>query len=76
MAVRKLVSEAELMLILSERLRQAPIGEDATVGGVLRLREPDGNGCNWIPDVELFSSVSPLYEIVGMTRSEFNLQDE
>ena len=74
--MRKLVSEAELMLILSDRLRQVPIGEDAAIGGVLRLPEPDGNGCNWIPDVELSSSVSPLYEIVGMTRSEFNLQDE
>jgi hypothetical protein len=43
---------------------------------VLRLPQPDANGCNWIPDVELASSVSALYEIVGMTRSEFNLQDE
>ncbi len=73
---RKLVSEAELLRILTERMQQLPNGKNGTIGRIFHLPRPDDHGCNWIPDLASASSPSALYLVLPRARDEFNLVDE
>jgi hypothetical protein len=71
-----LVSRAELIEILTQRMRCLPHGKNATVSDVIRLRHPDNSGCNWVPNFAATTSSVALLDVFATARSEFILTEE
>jgi hypothetical protein len=73
---RKLVTEGELLGILTERMNRLPHGKGAAVLGVIALRQPDITGCNWMPDFDATNSSLALMDVFAKARFEFLLKED
>jgi hypothetical protein len=62
---RKLVSQAELSEILTSRLRAFEDCADCSASVRYTYPEPDGQGCNWSPDVTIRLGANASKEIVA-----------
>jgi hypothetical protein len=61
--------------ILNERMQGLPNGEGCSLRGVIPLRRPDKEGCNWMPGVITNACRAALQEVVGRARLEFDIVD-
>ena len=73
---RQLVSKDEIVRLVNERVRQLANGGACTLGGVLRLPKPDGDGCNW-KEVSIKGIYSEGFrQALREIRAKYNLEDE
>lgn len=79
------VSKADLIRILNERMRnlpegpkgpKGPKGKEAAVIDVIRLRHADSDGCNWMPDFAATDFNPALLDVFAQARYEFILKEE
>ena len=80
---RTTVSAQELSQWLTRRLQQLESCHECEVGGIIALREPDSEGCNWSDSVVVRSHGVPheyftpkLREILIEARDKFNIASE
>jgi hypothetical protein len=73
---RHLVSRSEIVRLVNERVRKLANGGTCTLGGVLRLPKPDGDGCNWQPDGLKGVYSEGFRQAVREIRAKYNLEDE
>ena len=72
---RELVSREELVRLVNERILEVLNGV-CTLRGVLRLREPDRDGCNWLEGGYQGIYTEGFRQALGEIRSKYNLEDE
>lgn len=80
---RTVVSREELEQWLTNELQKIEDCEECSVGGIMPLREPDEDGCNWSGDVVVSSGGVPveyfrpyLARIMREARNRFNIRDD
>jgi hypothetical protein len=72
---RRLVSRSELVRLVNERIRHLSNGA-CTLSGVLRLPEPDRDGCNWMEGRIGGIYTEGFRDAVREIRAKYNLQDD
>ena len=74
--MRQLVSSAELIRLVNERISKIPSTGSTTLGGVLRLDKPDDDGCNWVASRIKGDYTVGFRQAVTEIRAKYNLEDD
>ncbi len=72
---RQLVSGNELVKLVNKRFRQLARTGACAIAGVLRLRLPDGDGCNWEGIGVKGIHTQGFRQALGEMRATYNLED-